>query len=76
MRTLWVFSSVGDKVKQSLAPGGVVRKVGSEVVSVAKPLVRPVVSDLVSSGKTALQAVAPEFAPETELGSQALQGLQ
>ena len=50
------------------------RKVGNEVVNVAKPLVRPVVSDLVNSGKTALQAVAPEFAPEIELGSQALQG--
>ena len=68
------FHNVGDKIKQSFAPGGVMRKVGSEIVNVAKPLVRPVVSDLVNSGKTALQAVAPEFAPEIELGSQALQG--
>jgi hypothetical protein len=68
------FHNVGDKIKKSFAPGGVMRKVGNEVVSVAKPFVRPVVNDLVNSGKTALQAVAPEFAPEIELGSQALQG--
>jgi len=34
----------------------------------------PVVSSLVSSDKTALQAYAPELAPEIELGSKALQG--
>ena len=68
------FQNIGSKVKQAFAPNGVMRKVGSEIVNVAKPFVRPVVNDLVNTGKTALQSVAPEFAPEIELGSQALQG--
>jgi len=50
------------------------RKVGSEVLNVAKPFVRPVVNDLVKTGKTALESYAPEFAPAIELGSKALQG--
>ena len=68
------FHNIGDKIKQSFQKGGVMRKIGSEVLNVAKPFVRPVVNDLVKTGKTALQAYAPELAPEIELGSQALQG--
>ena len=68
------FHNVGDKIKQSFQKGGVMRKVGSEVLNVAKPFVRPVVNDLVQSGKTAAMAYAPELAPAIELGSKALQG--
>ena len=67
------FKNVGNKIKQSFEKGGVMRKVGSEVLNVAKPFVRPVVNDLVNTGKTAAMAYAPEFAPAIELGSQALQ---
>jgi hypothetical protein len=67
------FHNIGDKIKQSFEKGGVMRKVGSEVLNVAKPFVRPVVNDLVQSGKTAAMAYAPEFAPAIELGSKALQ---
>ena len=68
------FHNVGDKIKKSFQKGGIMRKVGNEVLNVAKPFVRPVVNDLVNTGKTALQAYAPEFAPAIELGSKALQG--
>jgi len=68
------FHNVGDKIKHSFQKGGVMRKIGSEVLNVAKPFVRPVVNDLVKTGKTALEAYAPEFAPAIELGSKALQG--
>ena len=68
------FQNVGNKIKQSFQKGGVMRKIGSEVLNVAKPFVRPVVNDLVQSGKTAAMAYAPELAPAIELGSKALQG--
>ena len=40
------FHNVGDKIKQSFQKGGVMRKVGSEVLNVAKPFIRPVVKVL------------------------------
>ena len=45
------FQNVGNKIKQSFQKGGVMRKIGSEVLNVAKPFVRPVVNDLVNTGK-------------------------
>ena len=66
------FQNIGDKIKHSFQKGGVMRKFGSEVLNVAKPFVRPVVNDLVKTGKTALEDYAPEFAPAIELGSKAL----
>ena len=63
---------VGHKIKKSFQKGGIVHKIASEALNVAKPYVRPVVNDLLNAGKTALQAYAPELSHVVEAGSQVI----
>jgi hypothetical protein len=67
------FQNAGRKIKQSFQKGGVMRKVGSEVLNVVKPLARPLINELVNEGADALKVYAPEAAPLINVGSQALQ---
>jgi len=64
--------SAGRKIKKSLQKGGIVHKIGTEALSAVKPYVRPIANDLLNTGKTALQAYAPELSPVIEAGSQVL----
>ena len=64
--------NVGRKIKQSFQKGGIAHKIGTEAFNAVKPYVRPIANNLVSSGKTALKAIAPEMSPVIEAGSQVL----
>jgi len=64
--------SAGRKIKKSFQKGGIMHKIGTEALNTVKPYVRPIANDLLNTGKTALQAYAPELSPVIEAGSQVL----